>query len=232
LPKFQSKSLDTSARLRLGELIAARNEAAAEVTAAQSRLSRLTTLADSAAPIRAKIAELDASEAAIFGEWSKADSGPVPSPDTATRAALLAALADSQAQADAGERAASAVRNEIADANAKLAAADAGLALAAGYVALEELKPIADAARAAMETIADARMKGQALSRIIDATEVSPMAPGFAPFRAAYAAASDALRSAFDLPRVSEAAERAFGGQVHQLLAALRADAGAKLEAA
>ena len=98
-------------------------------------------------------------------------------------------------------------------------------------MALEELQPIADAARAAMATIGEAKTRGHVLARLLAnvSTEAGPDAPGFYEYNTAFAAATNTMREAFDLPLPDENAERAFGMDVLRLLAALKTDASARL---
>jgi hypothetical protein len=229
LPKFQSKSLDTPARLRLGELIETRVAAAAEVTAAQSRLSRLTTLADSAAPIRAKLAKLDADEAAAFAAWAKG-APDAPPPAAADRTDLTRELSEAVARTVAATRAIDGMRAEVNEASAKANAADQALNAAVAMVGLELLPPIAAEAQVAMATVVSANMRGQALVRILGASLTGPSA---APdHTAAFVAAGESLKNGFFWPRFDEASEFAFMAQIRKLMSDLRSDAGAKLDEA
>ena len=83
-----------------------------------------------------------------------------------------------------------------------------------------------------MFKLADARMKGQAFARILGAVQIEagPSSPGFSEYGASYADATDRLRIAFDMPRVSEPDELAFVGKVNQLLRDLHSDASSRLE--
>jgi chromosome segregation ATPase len=141
----------TPARERLAHLLKAKEAAAAEVREVQARIARLAELAKVADPIRAKLAELESAEATRFAEWAKGDAGvPVPPADSTARTDLQRELADAQSRADAANRAIAAMSHETAEANAKSAAADKALPMAAAVVALEELAPIVEAARIAV----------------------------------------------------------------------------------
>lgn len=232
MPKFQSKSVDGPARVRLAELLDAKAEALAERQEAQARVARLTALAGTAAPIRAKLAAIEAEETSRFGEWSRSGDGPPPAVDTAARTDLQRELAEAQSRADAGARAVEAVRADMNEAGARSTALDRELQFATLGVALESFHPLADEARDIMARLADVKMRGQVITRVLDFASPGPERSGFAEWRASYAAATYTLRNAFDLPVVGEDAEREFQGSVYALLAALHSDAGAKLDEA
>jgi hypothetical protein len=231
LPKF-IKSYDTESRTALARLIDVRNEAANEAREAQQRIERLTALSTAAVEPRAALARLDAESAAAMAAWSRDPSLPIPAPDTAERTNLQRELAQATAKADAAGRAVESMRAEVNAAGVKASAAERELNFAAAYVALEELQPVIDSAHAAMAALASARMKGDALVRLLGGVqlEAGPTAPGFAEFTRTYAAAGESLKNAFYLPRADENAERAFMTKVTRLLLALRVDAAAKLE--
>jgi hypothetical protein len=230
--KFSKPNPPSPARLRLRELIAAKTEAASEAAEARGRISRLADLAESAAPVRAKLAALDASEASAFAAWSRAPASPVPTPDSVARIDLTRDLAEAQSRADAASRAMQAMAGESEAANVKSATADAALNATAVKVALEEMQPLADEARTVMARLADLRMRGDALSRVIGDAALSsgPDAPGFAESNTAWALAGDALRVSVDMPRISEADEYEFLAKARTLLTELRSDSNARLE--
>jgi hypothetical protein len=232
LPKFFKANINTPARLNLARLHEARAEAASEANEARARIARLAEIAKAADPIRAKLGALDAQEAANFAAWSSDPGAPVPAADTAARVALQRELADAQAQADAASRAIAGMGHETTTANAKVAAAEAQVPLAAAVVVLEALGPIADEARAAVAKIADLRMKGHTLlNELLSVSSGADVAPaGRTDFMREYGAASTALTGAFDLPHLDPAAADAFRAKVLTMLVALRSDAGATLE--
>ena len=155
----------TPARERLAHLLKAKADAAAEVAEAQARVDRLRALATGSSPIEAKLAALDAEEAPRFSLWAKAKPRlPPPAADTKTRTDLLRELSDAKAAGEAQPPEPSAgMSHETADANAKAAAVDPAIPLAAALVGLEELGPIAEEARAAVRLVAELRMKGHAI---------------------------------------------------------------------
>ena len=121
--------------------------------------------------------------------------------------------------------------HEVAAANAKVAAAEAQVPLAAAVVMLETLGPIADEARAAVAKIAELRMKGHTLlNELLSVSSSADVTPsGRTEFMREYGAASRALTDAFDLPHLDADAAAAFRAKVLAMLTALRSDAGAKL---
>jgi hypothetical protein len=232
MPKFQPKSPPSEARLRLGELHQARNAGAAEMREAQSRIDRLSALSQTAAPIRAKLAALDASEAHAFASWSRDPGSPAPAVDSAARTDLQRELAAAQATGDAAARATDGVRSEVAAAQAKVAEVEREIRFAAGLVALEELGPLADEAKAAVAKMDRLRMEGQALLRVIGSISIAadPDAPGFSDFNSEWAKVSEAVTLAFSRALPNEPAEHEFIGKVNRLLAELHVDANARIE--
>jgi hypothetical protein len=230
MPKFL-KSYASEARTTLARLLDARTEAAEEANEARARIARLECLAHSAEQVRAKLSALDAEEAARYSAWSRDASLPAPSPDTTKRTDLSRELSEAQSRSDAAHRAMAVMRGEVDAAIAKSNAAESALNFAAAHVALEEMADIATEARAAVAKLAEARMKGHALARVLGnvSNAMGPAAPGFAEYRTSYAAAGDALRLAFELPRITEADEYAFLAAINRLLMALKNDAAARL---
>jgi hypothetical protein len=137
--KFMKATVSTPARMALARLHESKAEAEAEANEARARVARLSTLAESAAPVRAKLAALDAEESARFASWSKDPDAPMPAADSAARTDLLRELAAAQASADAAARAIAQVTTEVAAANAKVGAAETALNFAAAHVGLEEM---------------------------------------------------------------------------------------------
>jgi hypothetical protein len=222
----------THARERLAYLLKAKEAAAAEVKEAQARISRLQALASAADPVKAKLAALDAEEAQRFATWAReSDSSPVPAAETAARTSLLRELSEAQATADGASRAISGMSHEIAEAHAKVQAAESHIPVAAATAALEELGPIAESARAAVRQVAELRMKGKAiLDSLLSASKAAGVTDAEqSEFMRAWAPACDALKGAFDLPHPDTDAEAAFGQKVFALLVELRTDASAKL---
>ena len=228
----------TPARERLAHLHKARAAAAAEVAEAQARVSRLRALADAAAPVKARLAALDAEEAARFSVWAKSEAdAPPPAADNAARIDLQRELADAEARAAAASRALSGVEHEKAQAAAKAAAVEAAIPVAAAHAVLEELATIGEEARAAVAAIGTLRVKGQVILRQVDGALRSlgafnasgPQQPDIAELQAAWVAAGAAVADAFALPLHDEAAELEFIRKVSGHLLALRSDAGAKL---
>jgi hypothetical protein len=230
LPKF-IKSFATEARTSLARLHSARSEAAAEARGAQSRIDRLAELANAVAPIAAKLAVLDANEAEAFAAWARSPASPAPSPDTSARVDLQRELAEAQATADAATRAVPAMRREVDVANAKAAAAAEAVPLAAALVALEELPPMIEAAKAAVATIARVRDRSRVmLNEILSVAEGPTVRPeARAAFLETYLPAAAAMNDAGAAPLPAPSAAT-FRGPVLALLAALNADASAKLE--
>jgi hypothetical protein len=136
------------------------------------------------------------------------------------------------ARSDAATRAIDSVRSEVTDAGAKVAAVERDLRFAAGLVALEELVPLADEARAAVEKMDRLRMEGQAMLRVIGAISIAagPDAPGFSHFNGEWAKVSEAVTHAFSRALPDDPAEYAYVGKVNRLLAELHVDANARIE--
>ena len=139
-------------------------------------------------------------------------------------------LAAATASEDSAKRAIDVVRVEVESANRRVAEVDQALSLAGLKVGLEVAEPIAVEARAVMLSLASAKMRGQVVDRVLGGALAgmtqemrSEYAPTFAP-------AIEAIRASFDVPRISDEAERAFESSVRRLLVALRTDAGATLE--
>ncbi len=231
--KFRSSKISSEARVHLAELIEARAEARAEVADAEARVVRLSALATAADKPRSALARLDAEEAQQFAEWSRNPDAPPPVADSAARTDLQGEIAEAQSSADAAARAVDQVRQDVLAAHGKLTTAKSAIKLAAGRVAIEELAPIAEAARAAVAALAEARTKGKALSQVLAAVvEYGAASPDAREYAKVYAAAGDAFRNAFAMPLPSEAAEAAHIAAANRLLFALNGDAGAKMEAA
>ena len=232
MPKF-IKSYSSEARTSLARLIDARTEAAEEVREAQARIARLSALAESATPVRGRLAALDAAESRTYADWSRGDpTAPPPAADTAARVALINELAGAESTAAAAERAIEGMRAEVNAARVKANAADQALGVAVATVALESLAPVADEARNIMARLVSAQMRAQVLARVLGAIQSDMTPQARAAYAPAYAAASDALRTSFDRPWTHEATELAYVSAVRQFLAALHVDPAAALEAA
>ena len=232
MPTFKKSTVSTAARVKLAELLDAKAEAIAERQEAQARVARLSALATAPDKPRAALARLNAAEAEAYATWSRNPDSPPPNVDSAARTDLQRELAEAQSRADAGARAVEGVRADMNAADARSNALDRELQFAVASVALEELQPLADDAREVMARLAAVKLRGQTIARVLGSAAPGPDVAGFTEWSASYAAAGEALRTAFDLPFTSEDAEREYAGRVYSFLTALRADAGAKLESA
>lgn len=230
--KFKAKGVDSPARVALASLLESRAEAAADMREAQARIDRLSALATAAEPVRAALARLDAAESQAFAAWSSDPTLPVPMPASAERINVQRELADAQSKADAASRAIEGLRGETAACAANLAVVERRLNFATCEVALEELAPIADEARTSIARLTALRMKSQVLLRVLAGATADPDAPGYFEFSRAFAAATDSVTNAFALPLPNEPAEFAIIASANGFLAALRTDAGAKMESA
>ena len=234
MPKFMTANIQTPARMALARLHEARSEAAAEANEARARIGRLAEIAKSADPIKTKLGALDAQEAANFSAWSRGDFDTPVSGRRHRRPRCASARACRRSGASGRRK----PRHrwhwpEVAAANAKVAAAEAQVPLAAAVVMLETLGPIADEARAAVAKIAELRMKGHTLLNellsVSSSADVTPSGRTEFDANTEQRAAPSPTLSTF---LIDADAAAVFRAKVLAMLTALRSDAGAKLEVA
>ncbi len=137
--KFIPKRPPSAAETRLAEAQKAKEDASAEMTAAQAVLSRLEAAARATAPLNAELALIDRDDAAAMSQWAaNPNGGAAPVPDTERRAELMKRLAAAEAQARSAQGAMSAPRAAINAAGQRAAAAQRAAYIASKLVAIEE----------------------------------------------------------------------------------------------
>jgi hypothetical protein len=222
------------ARQRLAGIIAAKAEAEAAAKEAAARVERLNALAGATAPIEAELQALNVKESAVMAAWARGDScEPPPAASVAARVDIERRLQEARATADAAQRAAAQMQNELADATRRVADIGRYFAPVIADVVLEVLGPIVQAAREAVGCLAIARASGKAvLDLALELARQDMSAPGFGAFMERFTVASDGLAGAFSLPLDDGAAYIEARAKLVRLEAALHGDANATLEPA
>ena len=133
----------SAARLRLAEMIEAREKISASVDRVNASLSRLASAQTTDAPIAAELQRLDSAETEAFSVWSRSDTdAPAPTPDAAKRALLTEQLATARSTAEAARRAESGLIAERDRESAKLRGLPHAIDVALAQILVEESEPL------------------------------------------------------------------------------------------
>jgi hypothetical protein len=133
----------SAARLRLAEMIEAREKISASIKRTQISLDRLASAQTADEPLVAELQRLDAAETEAFAAWSRGDNeAPAPTPDAAKRASLTEQLATARATAEAAKRAEGGLIAERDRESAKLRGLPQAIDVALAQILVEESEPL------------------------------------------------------------------------------------------
>jgi hypothetical protein len=132
----------SEARSRLAALIGQRDEAKAEMAAAQGSIAKLVATQSLAAPFEAQLAQLGEAESQALRSWSadEGDEAP-PAPNVEGREALNRRIAEARSTADAARRAVPSLEAEYLRASNRAASISHAVSAAIGEILLAEIEP-------------------------------------------------------------------------------------------
>jgi hypothetical protein len=133
----------SAARLRLAQMLAARDEISATVARTNAASTRLASAQTADAPITAELQRLDSAETQAFSVWSRGDTdAPAPTPDAAKRALLTEQLLAARATAEAARRAEIGLIAESERESSKLRGLPHSMDVAVADILFEEAEPL------------------------------------------------------------------------------------------